>query len=142
MRGTQVSMRARRKICFAYMVIVAFASLAPKQVIEEVPIRVLFFDKIVHFAMYAVMAAALFWASERSDRIALRAIQSFIIATAYGVSMELLQKYIALIGRSFSGWDIVANATGAACAVLLGARIAGITAAEAARAAPSAKGAQ
>lgn len=67
-------------------------------------------DKIVHGGIYAILAAL--WMGALAGRRAL--LVPWTIATAFGGMDELHQGFVP--GRSRDGWDLLADATGAALA--------------------------
>ena len=75
-----------------------------------------FDDKIGHFAAYFIFTLLIFnYFNSNNFRSAL--LYGFIIASAYGFLMELLQKLLTT-GREFDLYDALANAFGAVLAVL------------------------
>ncbi len=79
-------------------------------------------DKLVHIAMYTMLAFSVLLAYRRYYfRLAQRTkilLNTFIFSSAYGILMELGQKYI-FINRSFEWYDIIANCFGAITGILL-----------------------
>ena len=81
------------------------------------------FDKVVHCAVYAVLAvfivraASSTWGPERATRLwPLVAVTAF--GLLYGITDEMHQGWIP--GRTASGWDLVADAVGSAGGSFLG----------------------
>ena len=70
-------------------------------------------DKVLHFAVYALLAAIACWVWPKMDRWKI-----WLGASLYGGLMELCQGYFTQ-GRMASLADAMANALGAAVAVLL-----------------------
>ena len=105
---------ARHLVAAAFIAAVTFASLLPGRVIEQVPIHIVFFDKLVHFAMYGIMAALLFWSVREPRRRLERVAAIHLFCSLYGVFMECLQGFLTSLGRSFSLADMLFNAAGAA----------------------------
>ncbi|WP_355662459.1 VanZ family protein [Halomonas salifodinae] len=91
----------------AAALLIALGSLTPG---SEMP-QALPWDKFNHFVGYAGLAGLLGLAGLRLPR-------AFAVAVAYGIAIEFAQ--IPVPGRSGGDWwDILANALGAGCAVLL-----------------------
>jgi len=76
------------------------------------------FDKVIHAAEYAVLAALVWWALGRTTEISARSrvLVAALIAGAYGVSDELHQSLVP--GRFASSYDVLADVGGAVCAAL------------------------
>lgn len=79
-------------------------------------------DKVLHFLLYAI-TCALFYSvirtSSRNERLrkgALPLVLSFVLASAFGLAMEVAQHFAGT--RSFSLWDQAANTLGALAAVV------------------------
>jgi VanZ family protein len=118
-RAQRTPQPARRFAVGAYVALILFLSLLPGRVLAQVPIRMLFFDKLVHFAMYGGLAVLLFWSEWQARRLPERIVMIFFLCSAYGVLIEILQKSFPSLGRSFSTADILANATGAAVSLAI-----------------------
>ncbi len=69
-------------------------------------------DKFGHAVVYGILAAGLFFSFQRAY------ILPFILASAYGIGMEIIQ-YAFFPDRYFEIWDIVANIIGAFLALLI-----------------------
>jgi hypothetical protein len=93
--------------------VILAASVARPTGVEPVagPFGLVGADKYLHGSGYAVLALAFAYAlAEReAGRVA---VVAFLAATVFGVGVELVQ--LPLAYRTFSRWDAVANATGAA----------------------------
>lgn len=70
-------------------------------------------DKIVHFTMYAVFSAILNGYYVKTNELGFlkNGIATFLLASAYGILMEILQYYF-LESRSFEVYDIISNIIG------------------------------
>ena len=110
----RTSLATRRWATAAYLLLVAGASLTPGEMIERVPIHILFLDKVIHCAMYGGMAFLVFHCVNSDRRLLLRTAFSLVVSLSYGILMEVLQRSIEGVGRTFSLEDIGANALGAA----------------------------
>lgn len=86
-----------------------------------VPSGVARFDKVVHFAMYAVLAGLLLWATRGSRPTALAVLATLLVVSAYGALDEWHQQFIP--GRTMELGDWLADSFGA----LLGAAAAAFT---------------
>lgn len=112
----------------AYLGAIAYASLASP---TRIP-RVIIFehlDKVVHFIMYfgfCILAVYAFdnrkyyHGSMQYNKNIPTSLYFWVImmALAWGFSMELLQQYMAM-GRQYSLYDMIANATGALVGISL-----------------------
>lgn len=107
------SFAVRFGVSLVYSAVIAVLSLLPSAVIEKVPIHMIMLDKIVHAAMYALLALLVFplWDERRALRS--RAIGTIAFCSAYGLLMEILQYYFKASQRSFSLGDALANGIGA-----------------------------
>ena len=94
------------------------SSSIPKTSLLEIP----HFDKIVHFALFFVLAILLiseFNTLRREGKLTrLSAVVALAVSVIYGLIIELLQYYL-LTTRSGSLYDFAANVLGAIAAVLL-----------------------
>ncbi len=68
-------------------------------------------DKVVHSAIYAVLAALWLWALAPQRGVLGGLGVPWTAATLFGALDELHQGYVA--GRSRDGWDVLADALGA-----------------------------
>ena len=73
-------------------------------------------DKLLHAVLYAI-TCALFYSSLKTRAGHWALALSVLLATGYGVLMELAQYFIA--SRTFSGYDALANFAGALVAAAL-----------------------
>lgn len=74
------------------------------------------FDKVVHFAMYALLAALLVWAWADGRPSAIVVIATLLAVAAYGALDEWHQQFIP--GRSMELNDWLADSAGALLGVL------------------------
>jgi len=101
----------------AYMAIIFVLSAQSK--LPELPMPILSWDKAQHLAAYLGLALVAFRAANLMP-IAARPgsyVQSFILAALYGASDEFHQKFVA--GRSAQVGDWLADALGAALALVI-----------------------
>lgn len=76
-------------------------------------------DKLVHFAIYFLLAALLYRALRATVPSPQRAFwYTLSVVAGYGIVMEGLQ-WAFFPGRSFEFWDIVANISGSIAALLV-----------------------
>lgn len=71
-------------------------------------------DKVVHAAMYGVLAGIVSLGMRRSGRSyspRMQFLLPVLFALAYGISDEIHQRFVP--GRNFDPWDILANTAGA-----------------------------
>lgn len=76
-------------------------------------------DKLAHFLIYALLAAAALYAFPalvRRRRSRLVGVIVILLCVLYGITDEFHQSFIP--GRSVSGWDLLADAVGASIMVL------------------------
>ena len=92
----------------ACIVLIVVLSLKP-----SVSVGVSVSDKVLHFAAYFVVMGCF---GIGLQRISLARL--FIAIAGFGVGIEIAQGLMAM-GRTFSGYDMLANVAGAACAGLL-----------------------
>lgn len=92
---------------------IAVLSLVESNQVPQTPLN----DKVVHGAMYAVLAVLLMlpYSLRSSWRIYLSA---FVLAAGYGLLMECLQEYCTST-RTMEALDILANIVGAIIGLLL-----------------------
>jgi VanZ family protein len=103
-------MKINKKILFIlYVLFVTTISLLPSRDIPEVN-TFLYFDKLVHFSMYALFSFLLLWAFPKKFA-GIKQIIPFLLVVAYGFLMEVLQRYMHL-GRTFDLLDELANCLG------------------------------
>ena len=78
-------------------------------------------DKIAHFTMYFILQLLLMWQFDeiKTGRFQIRIL---LLVCAYGILLELIQKYF-LVDRFFESYDIIANITGAFMGIILFHRI-------------------
>lgn len=69
-----------------------------------------------HFAVYALLAAAVWWGLPSRFSGRWRATVAFVGVMAYGATDEIHQSFVT--GRSLEPLDLVVDAAGAACALL------------------------
>jgi VanZ family protein len=103
-------MKINKKLLFVvYLLLVTIASLLPSKDVPEVTIFP-YFDKLVHFSMYALFSFLVLWAWPEKFT-GMKQIIPFLLVLSYGFLMEVLQRYSNL-GRSFDLKDELANCLG------------------------------
>lgn len=103
-------MKINKKLLFIlYLFIVTVISLFPSNDIPEVTLFP-YFDKLVHFSMYALFSFLMLWAWPEKFP-GWKQIIPFLLVVSYGFLMEALQRY-SNMGRSFDLSDELANALG------------------------------
>jgi VanZ family protein len=96
-----------------WAVFILILSLSPT---ESAPkIHIPYFDKFVHFCMYAVFAAALLFDFYKENARYSR-VKTLIVTSFYGLFTEWLQTFTSY--RSFEWADFIANVLGALTIVL------------------------
>ena len=73
-------------------------------------------DKLVHAAVFGLLAALWFWARRGADGDRRAATVAFVMAVAWGVFDEAHQSFVP--GRTADILDLLADATGAALAAV------------------------
>jgi hypothetical protein len=117
LRVPHLDLKTRLACLGGYSAIVVWLSLVRGESVEGL----MFFkgeDKVAHFCMYAGLCYLLTWAPRGAWRIG-RWPYPFLIASTWGILMELAQAYFKNQHRSFDLKDILANTTGALCCSLL-----------------------
>lgn len=96
---------------------VLLASIIPSSNVPSVGFE--HFDKFVHIGMYTVLSALLYGYTISTYKISsLRGmIVCFLLASAYGLLMEILQHYF-FESRSFEFYDIISNIIGSFIGVI------------------------
>lgn len=116
-------MRSRRSIVLRWLVVFGLAGLI--YLVSELPKSALpfrpfpHFDKVLHFGVYWVLAAALFralWADEERPVPVGVLLLGVVLAMLYGMSDEFHQSFS---GREFDVVDMAANGVGAAVAAAI-----------------------
>lgn len=102
----------------AYAGLVTFLSLLPAKSVPNLQVSIPHLDKLVHFTMYAGMAAVLCWVSQPKVKEYWKLLAVILVAAGYGFGMELLQLYITPLRRSFEFADAATNTAGSAVYVL------------------------
>ncbi len=77
-------------------------------------------DKLAHFLIYALLAAAVLYAFPapvRRRRAGFVGVLVILLCALYGITDEFHQSFIP--GRSVSGWDLLADTVGASVLVLV-----------------------
>lgn len=79
-------------------------------------------DKVVHCAIYSVLAFLLFmlFIDINPKTLLPKYAAIFILASVYGLLMEFLQLWIRNASRSFEIGDVIANCAGVLCGILFG----------------------
>ncbi|MBU0715075.1 MAG: VanZ family protein [Verrucomicrobia bacterium] len=102
-------------ICGIYAVGILGLSIMPASALAGTPELFPHQDKVLHALMYGGWAVLLGWALLRQmqNRPAAWMVGIVLIATAYGVLMEILQGSLIWIQRTCSWGDMLANLAGA-----------------------------
>jgi VanZ family protein len=99
-----------------WVTVLTYLSLVPS---SAVPSALPDWDKLNHFAAYAVLAWLLLWTLTAWHAPSVRLLTwSWIACSAFGLCLEVLQGTMAF-GRQFEGGDLLANAIGALSACVL-----------------------
>ena len=98
----------------AYILLVTWLSMAPREVFENVPSHFAHADKIAHFLIYGLFVLAAPWSINGSGgRWRKHGLWVLFAALLYGALMEVGQLLLVTSGRSFEVWDMFANGFGA-----------------------------
>jgi len=110
-----IAPKHRWPICWIYAAGILGLSSMPASALAGTPDLFPQQDKVLHALMYGGWAALLGWAlpRQRRHRPAAWMVGIVLIATAYGVLMEVLQGSILWIQRTCSWGDMLANLAGA-----------------------------
>ncbi len=108
---------------FLWMVVILYLSFTPLSGWPKLGLfQKLYFDKLVHISMYAILAFLLLWAVYRFNHHAvLRTsviISCIVFCALMGASIEFLQPILTQF-RQFEWLDMMANATGSICGYFL-----------------------
>ena len=105
-----------------YLAFLAWLSLLPPSFFSPDLMNFKGADKMVHAAIYAMLSFLLFILfidfSRKSPKQ--KFVIIFIIASGYGLLMELLQLWIKSAMRSFEISDIIANCVGVLAGIIFG----------------------
>ena len=94
----------------AWAVAMAYLSLVPA---STIPSTLPSWDKLNHFAGYAVLALLLLWTLTAWHALSVPLLTgAWIACNVYGLLLEILQGLMTS-GRQFDGGDLLANALGA-----------------------------
>ena len=94
----------------AWVVAMAYLSLVPA---STIPSTLPSWDKLNHFAGYAVLALLVLWTLTAWHALSIPLLTgAWIACNIYGLLLEILQKLMSS-GRQFDGGDLLANALGA-----------------------------
>jgi VanZ family protein len=112
-----------RFVALTLLVIFAVSSIPNYLVVTE-PSRWPI-DKVVHFTEYAVLAALIVGAACRQPRTSIRlaaiVLLAIVLASLYGVTDEIHQRYVHGRDPDWRDWtaDVLGSATGALAAAIL-----------------------
>jgi VanZ family protein len=102
------------KTLLIWLLIVLALSVYP---FEDAGVSFAYADKVLHFIIYAITGVLLYTVlMERPSLRRRAAILSVVIASGYGLLMEVLQLYVP--SREFSLLDAATNALGAVCGMV------------------------
>lgn len=105
----------RIAITILYLGCVAALSLLPMNDLPHIH-EFRGFDKIVHFCMYFGLSGLLSWAGKTELRYS-RFVFIILSTLGWGMFMEIMQMEMHL-GRQFSWFDMIANASGVFAGIL------------------------
>jgi len=110
-----ITPRHRWLICWIYAAGMLGLSIMPASALAETPELFPHQDKVLHALMYGGWAVLLGWTLQRQmrNRPAAWMVGIVLMATAYGVLMEVLQGSLIWIQRTCSWGDMLANLAGA-----------------------------
>jgi VanZ family protein len=105
-----------------YLALLAWLSLIPPGYFIHSPVFFKGADKIVHGIIYSILSFLLFllFIEVRPKSKLKNILYVFLLASAYGLLMEILQLAIRSVSRSFEAADIMANVLGALFGIALG----------------------
>src|SRR5450756_1118338 len=110
-----ITQKHRWLICWLYAVGILDLSIMPASALAVAPCLFPQQDKVVHALMYGGWALLLGWAAQKQmrHRPAAWMVGIVLMATAYGILMEVLQGSMLWIQRTCSWGDMLANLAGA-----------------------------
>jgi VanZ family protein len=117
----QLKKRFRFLPAALFTFLIAILSLLPSSEMSGIKwFHIPFFDKIVHFGMYFILAILFIYAMENSrTKLDLRlALLVFLIGIAYGGLLEILQ-YLMHAGRSADWFDFLSDALGSLTGIMI-----------------------
>lgn len=109
MKLTGLLTHYRRFLTGILFLAVAIVSLVPRQYIPP-ELGLFQLDKLIHLLMYFTLTFSCLWAFGNS-RMKGKLLLLTVLVAIFGISMEIAQGILPL-GRSFSGYDIIANTVG------------------------------
>lgn len=110
-----------------WLIIILYLSFSPlKNWPQQTIFQKLYFDKVVHITMYAVLSFLLlrsifFYQKKQPPRFSI-VVVTFICCAGMGIAIEFLQPLLTAF-RKFEWLDMVANAAGAITGILLFRRL-------------------
>lgn len=96
-----------------YMVVITRLLTQPADDLPRFPLLFPHQDKVLHVAIFAVMAGALRWALPWTFSKGPAWIGGLALCLAYGLAIEAIQGAVPSAGRSFEWADLVADGCGA-----------------------------
>ena len=105
-----------------YLLLLAWLTLMPASYFIHSPVFFKGADKVVHGIIYSILSFLLFllFIEIRPKSKLKNILYVFLLASAYGLLMEILQLAIRSVSRSFETADIVADVLGALFGIALG----------------------
>ena len=115
------SSRARWALTVVFWVLVNLLLLAPAQTFRDVSQIFPFQDKIVHLAIFGILAALIRWSIPNPWGRGWKGGLVRLVLMSYGTGTECLQALFSSLGRSFEWADILMDCIG----IVLGTLVCG-----------------
>lgn len=102
------------------LALIVYASLLPSTVVEsDIPKSVQAYDIPFHFFIYLILTLTALFAFARAESSARHRINIFLVCSAIGALLEIMQATVPGINRSCTVVDFLSNSAGAALAVVI-----------------------
>jgi len=103
----------RLAIFVAYVLLLAWLTLAPASLVEAYYPKIILADKLVHFLCYGMLVLLARLAFRNPRRVQVAAWLVPVLALIYGFGLEVAQGLLVQYHRSFEWADMLANGLGA-----------------------------
>lgn len=121
------SSRARWALTVAFWGLVNFILFLPSQSFRDIGQVFPFQDKIVHVAIFGILAALIRWSIPNPWGRGWKGIGVVLILILYGIGTECLQALFVSLGRSFEWTDILMDSIGVVAGMVLCGRVSSAT---------------
>jgi VanZ family protein len=118
---------ARWALTAAFWCIANFLLFLPSQSFRDIGQVFPFQDKIVHLAIFGILAALIRWSIPSPWGRGWKGVVVVLVLILYGIGTECLQALFPSLGRSFEWADILVNFIGVVAGTVLCGRVASAT---------------